>query len=384
MVSGSNRRSSSSASGRRRPPRSGRGRRPAPAPRPTRRLAAAGSPRETKSVGRLSVAGLGLTDHKRRTWPPALKWAVVALVAVGLVVGALFVASLTPVFTVTSIEAEPSDHLTAENITKLAAVPDGTTLLNVDTGAIAERLAKNPWVADVSVQRAFPDGLRISVTERDILAIVTVSSGNVAWYLSSDGTWVEPAKLAGGSGSLADQALALARQEGCLLIRDVPSTVSPKAGAKTTDAPILGVIDYQKGFTKGLADQVVSYSASSEEAISCVLESGIEVSLGDPSQISSKEAVINELMAQHPNQLTYINVRNPSKPSFRRVSSDSVAQGSGVQAPAADGGADGAQAAQGEGPQGSSDGGPSADGSDGGAQGSGAASPDGSSSVQNG
>ena len=244
---------------------------------------------------------------------------------------------------------------TAENIIKLAAVPDGATLLNVDTGAIAERLAKNPWVADVSVRREYPDRLRITVTERDILAIVVVSSGNVAWYLSSDGTWVEPAKLAGGSDSLADQALALARQEGCLLIRDVPGTVSPKAGAKTTDAPILGVIDYQKGFTKGLADQVVSYSASSEEAISCVLESGIEVSLGDPSQISSKEAVVNELMAQHPNQLTYINVRNPAKPSFRRVSSNSVAQGSGVQAPAADGGGGDPQA-QGDGSQGSGDG----------------------------
>lgn len=317
-----------------------------------------------------------------------------ALVAVGLVVGALFVASLTPVLTVTSVEAEPSDHLTAENITKLAAVPDGTTLLNVDTGAIAGRLAKNPWVADVSVRREFPDRLRITVTERDILAIVTVSSGNVAWYLSSDGTWVEPAKLGGGSGSLADQALALARQEGCLLIRDVPSTVSPKAGTKATDAPILGVIDYQKGFTKGLADQVVSYSASSEESISCVLESGIEVSLGDPSQISSKEAVINELMAQHPNQLTYINVRNPAKPSFRRVSSESVAQGSGVQAPAADGGGDSSQQAQADGAQDPSDGdqtsgdavrtedgGQPADGSDA-AQGSGTPSPDGSSSVQ--
>ena len=100
---------------------------------------------------------------------------------------------------------------------------------------------------------------------------------------------------------------------------------------------------------------MVSYSASSEEAISCVLESGIEVSLGDPSQISSKEAVVNELMAQHPNQLTYINVRNPAKPSFRRVSSNSVAQGSGVQAPAADGGGGDPQA-QGDGSQGSGDG----------------------------
>ncbi len=291
------------------------------------------------------MAGLGLTDHKKRApWPAALKWAVAAIVVCGLVVGALFVTSLTPAFTVTSIEADPSTHLTAENISKLAAVPEGTTLLNVDTNGIADRLSKNPWVASVSVERVFPDKLRISVKEQEVFAVVAVSSGNVAWYLSDDGTWVEPAKLAGGSASLVDQALALARQEGCLLIRDVPSTVAPKAGAKTTDAPILGVIDYQKGFSKGLADQVVSYSASSDQAISCVLQSGIEVSLGDPLQISSKEAVIIELLAKHPNELTYINVRNPSKPSFRRVASGSVSKGTGVQAPGSGEGDDARQA----------------------------------------
>ncbi|MEY8436748.1 FtsQ-type POTRA domain-containing protein [Atopobiaceae bacterium 24-176] len=333
------------------------------------------------------MAGLGLTDHKRRTsWrPAALKWAVAAIVVCGLAAGAFFVASLTPVFTVTSIEADPSSHLTAENISKLAAVPEGTTLLNVDANGIAERLSKNPWVASVSVDRVFPDKLRISVKERDIFAVVLVSSGNVAWYLSDDGTWVEPAKLAGGSEGLADQALALARQEGCLLIRDVPSSVSPKAGAKTTDAPILGVIDYQKGFTKGLADQVVSYSASSEEAISCVLQSGIEVSLGDPSQISSKEAVVNELLAKHPNELTYINVRNPSKPSFRRVESGSVSQGTGVQTPAAGSGRADAQQAQSSQSQtgGGDQQGGSGDDSKGSSQGSAGSSSEGQPSSQN-
>lgn len=338
-MSGSKRRSSSSASRRRDAP----GRRPAPRratqPRKTRpsRLAAAGSSRETKSVGRLSVAGLGLQDHnQKRRLPAAVPWLVGVGVVALVVVAALFVMSLTPVFTITSIEADPSDHLSASDITRLASVGEGTTLLNVDTAQIEERLSKNPWVASVRVERQFPDKLYLVIEERKVLAIVTITSGNTAWYLSDAGTWIEPLQFPSTDGDLADTALSRAREEGCLLIRDVPATTSPKAGAPATDPSILGVIDYQEGFTEGLSSQVVSYSAPSEEAISCALSSGIEISLGDPSQIPSKEAVINELMAQHPGKLTYINVRNPSKPSFRQISSDSVAPGTGVQAPEAD------------------------------------------------
>lgn len=334
-MSGSKRRSSSSASRPR--PASGRRQAAGRASGRPARLAAAGSSRETKSVGRLSVAGLGLQDHKQKhRLPAAVPWLVAMGVVALVVLATIFVLSLTPVFTITSIEADPSDHLSATDITRLAAVGEGTTLLNVDTGQIEERLSKNPWVASVHVERQFPDKLHLVIEERKVLAIVTITSGNTAWYLSDAGTWIEPLQFATTDGDLADAALSRAREEGCLLIRDVPATTEPKAGAAATDPSILGVIDYQKDFSEGLSSQIVSYSAPSEEAISCALSSGIEISLGDPSQIPSKEAVINELMAQHPGKLTYINVRNPSKPSFRQISSDSVAPGTGVQAPEAD------------------------------------------------
>ena len=46
--------------------------------------------------------------------------------------------------------------------------------------------------------------------------------------------------------------------------------------------------------------------------------------------MDSKESVIKEILSKYAGKLTYINVRVPSKPSYRMVSSDSVGQGSGT------------------------------------------------------
>lgn len=241
---------------------------------------------------------------------------------------ALFVLSFTPAFSVTSIEADATEHLTSDTIGKLANVSEGTTLLNVDVDAIEANLKKNPWVGDVSVTREFPDRVRVVVTERKVGAVVLMSSGNIAWYLGDDGAWIEPFNIGSStSASGSDAALARATELGCLLITNVPSTVSPVAGSASSDACILAVLQYQSEFSSDLSSQVVSYSAASAESVACSLSSGVQISLGSPSSISSKEAVIDQILATYPGQITYINVRVPSKPTYRKVGTDQVASG---------------------------------------------------------
>ena len=63
------------------------------------------------------------------------------------------VLSNTSTFQITSIDAVASDHVSADDIQKLANVEEGTTLLNVDTNTITQNLLKNPWVESVSVER---------------------------------------------------------------------------------------------------------------------------------------------------------------------------------------------------------------------------------------
>ena len=67
-------------------------------------------------------------------------------------------------------------------MTQLANVPSDTTLLRVDTGAVRNGVLRDAWVADVDVQRVFPDTLNLNVTERKIGATVEVSVDEVSLY----------------------------------------------------------------------------------------------------------------------------------------------------------------------------------------------------------
>jgi cell division protein FtsQ len=125
-------------------------------------------------------------------------------------------------------------------------------------------------------------------------------------------------------------ALALARDMGSLLITDVPTSMSPSAGETASDEVLVAVAAYREQFSEEFGAQIIKFSAASVESIACTLENGVEISLGAPTDIDIKEAVITELLAKHPNQITYINVRVPSQPSYRKLGVESVTGGSGV------------------------------------------------------
>ena len=243
------------------------------------------------------------------------------------------VLSHTSAFTITYIDAPETEHLSSESIADFAQVPEGTTLLNVDTAQIEENVKRNPWVESVEIIREFPNGLKIVVHEREVGYVVLMSSGDLVWNVGTDGVWIEPNDLTVAEGqSASDVALEQAQQTDAILITDVPSTVSPEAGEKVTDSCITAVFEYQDGFSEDFSSQIVRYSAASEPAISCTLESGVTISLGSPEDIETKEQIIEEILEENPDQVTYINVRVVSEPTFRKVDSDTVTSGSGEAA----------------------------------------------------
>lgn len=130
--------------------------------------------------------------------------------------------------------------------------------------------------------------------------------------------------------SIVETALAVAMENNALLISDVPQTVSPVAGAPADDEVFVAIRTYREELSDDLWSQVVSVNASSVEGISCILKSGVELSLGAPTSIQAKETVIDQLMTKYPNRLTYINVRVPANPSYRMVDSESVEGGTGA------------------------------------------------------
>lgn len=254
---------------------------------------------------------------------------VAALLLVALV--GYLVLSYTPVFSIENVETVATKHMSKASIAKLAKIPKGSTLLNLDEAKVTENLEKNPWVGSVSYQKEFPNTLRIVVTERKVSALVVMSAGDVVWYLGEDNVWIQPASIkVGESDSVNDVALKAARKAGTMLITDVPASITPMAGSASSAEVLKAVSSYREQFSTAFAKQIVSFSASSLESISCTLKSGVVVSLGSPTNIASKEAVITQIISKYSGKLTYINVRVPSSPAYRLVDSKYAVAGTGV------------------------------------------------------
>ena len=280
------------------------------------------------SSARDTSARIDLTRKVLRIVVVIIAVVLVALITVAIVLSLL---SNTSAFQISKVETYDSEHVTADEVLRLSNVAEGATLLNVDEGAIQNSVRKNPWIASVNVERVFPDTLRLHVNERKLGAVVAMGSGGVAWLLGDDNAWIEPLKLeVSQTESTNDAALAKANSMGVVLISNVPNEVAPVAGTECTDEAIQAVMLVGSQLSDSFKQQIVCYSASSQDDISCILKNGVEVSFGSASDIGTKESVATHILEQFGGQIVYINVRIPSRPTYRRVDSEYVREGTGA------------------------------------------------------
>ena len=105
---------------------------------------------------------------------------IAALVVVGILVGigfgvrALLYSGLADVQTV---QITGLSTIKAADVQKVADVTTGAPLVDVDTAAIAARVAALPAVATVSVGRSWPHTVTVAVTERVPVASVAIPRG---------------------------------------------------------------------------------------------------------------------------------------------------------------------------------------------------------------
>ncbi len=290
--------------------------------RPSVRGTASGAPIRSVSVSEVRNASrYRQRQAKSRRVMGAL---VAAIIVVALVAIGGFALSSSGAFKVEKVTVSGADHISSEDLTQLAAVPEGTTLLNVDANGVCSRLASNAWVKSASVDRVFPDTLNLSITEREISAVVsvTVDDSNTVerWALSSDGMWL--CKIPDNRESAEGKALPSQVYEdvdNALEITDIPYGSKPEAGSYCNNANVenaLGVID---GMTTELASQVKSVAAASSESTTLTLQNGIEIAFGSSKDIRDKERVCLQLMAEHEGKISYINVRVVNKPVWRSL-----------------------------------------------------------------
>lgn len=279
-----------------------------------------GEPLRSVSVSQVRNA----SRYRRRGASRRATGVVVAVLSIVVVLAIAFAVLFnSSVFAIEEVTVSGANHLTSEELTESAAVPAGSTLLNVDAGGIASRLESNPWVHSVSVDRVFPHTLNLSVTERSISAVVevTVDDSNTIerWALSSDGMWLMRIPDQNSEEGKALAAQIYTDADNALKITDIPNGQAPEAGTFCDNANVKNALAIIDGMTTELADQVKSVSAANSDSTTLTLDNGVEIAFGDATDIRDKERVCLALMEEHQGSISYINVRTVNKPVWRSL-----------------------------------------------------------------
>lgn len=227
------------------------------------------------------------------------------------------------VFGIKNVTVHGCEHLTAEEVSTLAAVPENSTLLRVDSAGICSRLETNPWVQSASVSPHLPDTLEINITERTIDAVVEVitAEGNATqnWAIASDGIWLMSIPDKNSSAAAQVPSKVYEDADKVLHITGVPYGVAPVAGGMCTDDSVKNALNIVSGMTTELAGQVKSVKADSSDNATLTLQNGVEIAFGSADDIREKERICLELINKHQGSIAYINVRVPSNPTYRAL-----------------------------------------------------------------
>lgn len=236
-------------------------------------------------------------NEKRRSVRLRVLGVVAVVLAVFGVCVALYTSSL---FQVKSVEVVGNRHITTAQVRALAAVPPNATLLRFPAAAVAERVSASPWVADVSVSRVFPSGMRIRITERVPVAIVDA---------------VETMWLVDGSGMIIAKPTT-ETSETIPVIRDVPG-LDPKAGRRTSSEPLLNAIKILTGIDPAIAKTIRSVSAPTVDGAMLVRDDHIEIVVGEAVDLAKKSQLALRILADEAGKVVSIDVRVTDRPTWR-------------------------------------------------------------------
>jgi cell division protein FtsQ len=208
-----------------------------------------------------------------RRWATRLAVAVVAVTAV--VVTGFFLAN-SSLFALRYVTVEGTSRLTPHEVLSAAGVREGTSLVSLNPGAVAQRVERLTPVAVAHVSRNWPHGLVIHVVERRAAGVV-VSGGTVELL---DATGVAFAS-------------AQSPPHGLVTV-DVPGPVpGPGEAAARTAMRVLAELPGR------VRAQVTSVTARSIDAVSVHLDDGRTVIWGSAADGSTKAAVLRTLMRRH-------------------------------------------------------------------------------------
>jgi cell division protein FtsQ len=228
----------------------------------------------------------------RRQW--ARRWlawrrVVVAGVLIALVAGSLWLVFFSSVLAVSGVRVEGTAVLDPGRVRRAAAVPTGTPLATVDLDAVGDRVEELAAVKSVDVSRAWPDRVRIDVTEREAVAVVQLAAGLRG--LDEDG----------------------------VMFRRYPSRPKSLPMIRVADRPRASVLAEAARVAGALPDDIAARVGYVEvrtvDTISLRLRNGRIVRWGSADDSANKARVLTVLLKQ---KATLYDVTVPGQPVIRK------------------------------------------------------------------
>lgn len=231
----------------------------------------------------------------RRRW--ARRWLawrrlVVAVLLLALVAGSVWLVFFSSVLAVNGVRVEGTRVLTTDAVRRAAEVPTGTPLATVDLDSVAVRVERLPAVESVDVSRAWPDQVRIDVTERQVVAVVAPAlSGYRFRGTDADGVFFR-------SYARRPPRLPLIRME-----EETGAAALAEAAAVSGSLP------------PAIAKRVAEVRVRTVDTISLSLRDGRTVRWGSVDGSRDKARVLAVLLGQ---RASFIDVSVPGRPVIRR------------------------------------------------------------------
>lgn len=241
-----------------------------------------------------ATAGRSLRDRVRRGAPQTLAGRVLAAVAaVLLFTGATWTTTRSAVLDVDHIEVSGGTVVTPDEAVAGAGLRRGQPMVSVDSGQAERRLRRLPWVDTAIVERAFPNRVRIHVTER--VATATVARPDGGWALLDK----------------TGRVLALRAER----VPDLPEvigagTAPDPAGSMVPARPALDVV---AALPEGIRRSVTRATLDGDAV---TLHTGVrELRIGPPTELAAKVAALSVLLDRVGNRsVAFLDVRVPQAP----------------------------------------------------------------------
>jgi cell division protein FtsQ len=219
-----------------------------------------------------------------------LRTLLVLLAGLVLIGVATWVLLGSRLFGVSSVVVSGTSRVSVAQVTDLAAIPTGTPLAQLDTGAVAARVRRLPAVRTVVVRRDWPRSVRIVVRERVPAAVRARGSGFV---------------LVDRTGVVFDE---VTRRPAGLPLVSAPVDAGPPA--------LRAALDVLDAVPADVRSQVRSVRATDTDDVTLRLTRGRTVVWGSTDRSARKGAVLAVLMTRKGAKV--IDVSTPDAPVTRK------------------------------------------------------------------